>query len=335
MQENTQPVKYLIVRFSSIGDIVLTTPVIRGLKQQVENAEIYYLTKPAFKGIVENNPHVDKVLTLKDKLKDTVKEIQDIAPDYIIDLHNNLRTSLIKRKVRVLAFAFNKLNFKKWLLVNLKINKMPHKHIVDRYLETTTLFDVQPDNQGLDYFIPEKDEVVTKDLHAAFEGKFLAVVLGANHATKQIPNEKLVSIINGAGVPVCLLGGKDVEAASEQVANSLKVPFLNTVGKLNLNQSASVVKQSAIVLTPDTGLMHIAAAFKKTIFSFWGNTVPEFGMYPYLSAENSTIFEVNDLRCRPCSKIGHSKCPKGHFKCMKQIDEKSVVEKITAIVREA
>jgi ADP-heptose:LPS heptosyltransferase len=91
----------------------------------------------------------------------------------------------------------------------------------------------------------------------------------------------------------------------------------NGCGKFNLNQSASLLKQSLAVFTHDTGLMHIAAAFKKQIFSIWGNTVPEFGMYPYKTP--FSIFENKKLQCRPCSKIGHNKCPLGHFKCMNDV----------------
>jgi len=321
-------VKFLIIRFSSIGDIVLTTPVIRGLKQQVEDAEVHYLTKHQFEGIVSQNPYVDKVLTLKENLKDTIEEIKEQDYNYIIDLHHNLRTSIIKRKTRLISFSFDKLNFKKWLFVNFKINRMPDVHIVDRYLATVSVFDVKNDGKGLDFFIPEKDKVVPQDMHSAFKGKYMVAVVGANHFTKQIPVEKIVNIANKTGMPVCLIGGKDVVRQAFLIEEQLKVPFLNTVGKVNLNQSASLIEQSEIVLTPDTGMMHIAAAFGKKIISLWGNTVPQFGMYPYMPHSDSKIFEVKNLKCRPCSKIGFAKCPKEHFKCMNDIDEKDIVDYI-------
>ncbi len=319
-------VKYLIVRFSSIGDIVLTTPVIRGLKQQVAEAEVHYLTKPQFAGILTENPYIDKILTLKDSIAETIKEVMAEEYDYLIDLHHNLRTAVVKRKTGIIAFSFNKLNFQKWLLVNLKINKIPDVHIVDRYMATVHLFDVKNDGKGLDYFIPDSQEVIPEQMHAAFKGKYMVAVVGANHATKQIPADKMVNIINHAGIPVCLVGGKDVLEQASLIEKELKVPFLNSVGNISLHQSASFIRQSAIVLTPDTGMMHIAAAFKKNIVSLWGNTVPEFGMVPYLAGEQSKIFETKGLRCRPCSKIGYQKCPKGHFKCMQEISIQEVVD---------
>lgn len=325
-------VKFLILRFSSIGDIVLTTPIIRGLKQQVEGAEVHFLTKPQFKGVLSENPYIDKLLILKDDLNETLQEIQFEDYDYIIDLHHNLRTSVIKRKTGIVAFSFNKLNFKKWLLVNLKINKMPDVHIVDRYRDTVKVFDVQDDGQGLDYFIPEKDKVVAMEMHAAFEGQYMVVVVGANHFTKQIPAEKIVAIANNTGMPVCLVGGKDVEKQAAEIEKQLSIPYLNTVGKISINQSASLIKQCHVVLTPDTGMMHIASAFKKNIVSLWGNTVPELGMYAYRAGEQSKLFETKNLHCRPCSKIGYKKCPKKHFKCMNEINNSEVVTYIQGLI---
>jgi len=324
-------VKFLIIRFSSIGDIVLTTPVIRGLKQQVEDAEVHFLTKPQFASVLDNNPYLDKILTLKDDINDTISDIKIEEYNYIIDLHNNLRTSIIKRRTGIIAFSFDKLNIKKWLLVNLKIDKMPDIHIVDRYIDTVNLFDVKDDGKGLDYFIPKSEEVNAVDLHSAFKGKFMTIVVGANHFTKQIPIDKIVTIANKTGVPVCLIGGKDVEQQSEEIEKQLKVSFLNTVGKISLHKSASLIKQSYIVLTPDTGMMHIAAAFNKIIISLWGNTVPKLGMYPYRADNKSKIFQVEKLRCRPCSKIGYSKCPKKHFKCMNDINNNDIIKYIQNI----
>lgn len=333
MPQNDQiMVKFLVVRFSSIGDIVLTTPVVRGLKKQVEGAVVHYLTKPQFAGIVENNPNVDKVHVLADDLNETVKELMAENFDYLIDLHHNLRTSLLKRKLPIVNFSFNKLNLRKWLYVNLKINTLPDVHIVDRYRDTVNVFDVNDDGKGLDFYIPERDKVDPIEKHSAFKGKYMVVVLGANHATKQIPKDKIVNIINYVGMPVCLVGGKDVETTSSEIEQQLKVPFLNTVGKINLNQSASFIEQCHLVLTPDTGMMHIAAAFKKDIISLWGNTVPEFGMYPYRAGENSKPFEIKKLRCRPCSKIGFKKCPKGHFNCMNNIDNNIIINYINTII---
>src|SRR6187402_3424184 len=153
--------KILIIRFSSIGDIVLTTPVIRVLKTQLDGAEIHYATKKQFASIFQENPYIDKMHYLDGGLWEFIKVLRAENFDFIVDLHNNLRTRIVKTFLFVKASSFNKLNFKKWLMVKLKINKLPEIHIVDRYLEAAKELGVKNDLLGLDYFIPEKDEIPT------------------------------------------------------------------------------------------------------------------------------------------------------------------------------
>ncbi|WP_224999633.1 glycosyltransferase family 9 protein [Cesiribacter sp. SM1] len=328
--------KILVIRFSSIGDIVLTTPVVRVLKTQLQDAQVHYCTKKAYAGMFKANPYIDKLHLLEDKLNDLVQELKQERFDYIIDLHNNLRTTIIKQRLGVKAFSFDKLNFEKWLMVNFKINRLPNVHIVDRNLETTAPLGIKGDELGLDYFIPEQDEVPLEWLPETHRGDYVAYAIGAQHNTKKLPLPRMIELCDKINKPVILLGGKEDAANGEQIEaffrqqqgseayeeglkelNKRTVIF-NACGKFNLNQSASLVKQAKYVFTHDTGLMHIAAAYKKPIFSIWGNTIPEFGMYPYRT--QFTVFEKKGLSCRPCSKIGYSKCPQGHFLCMNGID---------------
>ena len=312
--------KFLVIRFSSIGDIILTTPVVRLLKKTFPDSEIHYLTKKQFSFLLKDNPNIDKVLELQDDLKQTIQYLKEESYDHLVDLHNNLRTRRIKTALSAPDFTLDKLNIKKWLLVNLKINKMPDKHIVDRYIDTLSVFDIEPDQEGLDYFIPKKDDYIIKTEDPVFEDGYIAFVLGATYYTKQIPEKLAVDIMNKSNLPFVLLGGNDDVEKSIRIERQLEIPVVNLCGKINLNQSASIIEQSKIVVSSDTGLMHIAAAFNKPIVSIWGNTVPEFGMTPYLSHIDSMIFENKELKCRPCSKIGFNKCPKTHFDCMLTID---------------
>lgn len=317
-------VKFLIIRFSSIGDIVLTTPVIRCLKLQVEGAEIHFLTKKAFAPVLANNPYIDKLHILESSLNKTIKDLRTKEFDYIIDLHHNLRTLIVKNKLRVLAFSFNKLNIEKWLMVTFKINRLPNQHIVDRYLETTRLFDLTNDQKGLDYYISANDEIDINTLPESFRNGYVGVVIGAKHNTKKMPVEKITSLINKAGLPAIIIGGKEDIEEGETIEKTTNGLCFNACGKFNLGQSASLVKNAKVVITHDTGFMHIAAAFKKKIISLWGNTIPEFGMYPYLPHPDSRLFEVKGLKCRPCSKIGYNQCPKKHFNCMNQLNENEI-----------
>lgn len=322
--------KILVLRFSSIGDIVLTTPVVRALKQQVPGAQVHYATKPAFQSFLAPNPYIDKVHCLSGSLGELVAELRAEQFDFVVDLHHNLRTALIKLRLGVKSASFDKLNGRKWLLVNFKRNTLPPVHIVDRYLAAAAPLGVRNDGQGLDYFIPAKDDVVLPaTLPAAFQAGYVAFAIGAQHATKRLPPERIVELCGQLRQPIVLLGGPEDAPTGEQVAQALRglaaaAPVFNGCGKFSLNQSASLVRQAQAVISHDTGLMHIAAAFRKKIISVWGNTVPEFGMYPYQTAFE--VLEVQGLPCRPCSKIGYAKCPQGHFKCMRAIDFGPAVE---------
>lgn len=317
--------KILIIRFSSIGDIVLTTPVIRCIKEQKPEIEIHYLTKKSFKGILEHNPYLSKIHTIEKDINEISKELKNENFDFVIDLHNNLRSLQTKRIIGKPSSSFKKLNFKKWMLVNLKIDNMPAIHVVDRYLETAAGLGIKNDLKGLDYFIPAKDEVQLLSLPSTHQNGYLGFVIGAKHFTKQLPTEKIIAICKKLNQPIILLGGKEDKERAIEIEKAVGAIIYNACGNFNLNQSASLIRQAKKVITHDTGLMHIAAAFKKEIISVWGNTVPAFGFTPYLPDNKSKIVEVKNLACRPCSKIGYDKCPKGHFKCMVEIDENEFI----------
>jgi ADP-heptose:LPS heptosyltransferase len=329
-----QPVrvpKFLLLRFSSIGDIVLTTPVVRGLKQQVPGAEIHFMTRTAFEPVLRNNPYIDRIITFDKSPREQLPRLKAERYDAIIDLHHNRRTFFLKLALGGWPFSatpairsFRKLNVEKWLLVNLKINRLPELHIVDRYLETVRDFGVTNDGLGLDYFISADDEKIVDRLPPAHKNGYTAVVIGAQHATKRLPVYKLIQLCRSIEGPVVLLGGPEDATAGLQISHAAGSPVYNACGLGTINESAALIKHAVKVISNDTGLMHIAAAFKRPVDSYWGNTVPAFGMTPYYGNQKveSKIFEVDGLRCRPCSKIGFNTCPKGHFNCM----EKQVVD---------
>lgn len=315
--------KILIIRFSSIGDIVLTSPVIRACKQQA-GAEVHFLTKRAFAPTVEHNPYIDRLWTIEKEVTEVLPGLREEGFTAILDLHNNLRswrTTAALWPVR--SYRFRKLNWRKWLLTRFKIDRLPAVHIVDRYLATGAALGLQNDGQGLDYFLAPQEEVSPGRRFAALQQGYVAFVTGAAHATKRLPEEQIIDICRRLPYPVALLGGPEEREQGERIASAAGKHVVNTCGQLRLNESASLVRQAAVVLTHDTGLMHIAAAFGRPIVSVWGNTVPAFGMYPYYpagAADAGSVIEVEGLECRPCSKIGFAACPLGHFRCMREID---------------
>ena len=139
------------------------------------------------------------------------------------------------------------------------------------------------------------------------------------------PLDKILEVCSKIELAIVLLGGKEDIEVGVAVEKAFPKKVFNAVGKFNLNQSASLVKQAKQIITHDTGLMHIASALQKDIISIWGNTTTKFGMYPYVSTNKFSVIEVNDLKCRPCSKIGYAKCPKSHFKCMNDISVDDII----------
>jgi ADP-heptose:LPS heptosyltransferase len=286
---------------------------------------VHFLTKKEYLPLIRANPHVDKIHILDGNMHALLQSLKVEQFDYIIDLHSNIRSLRVKSSLKTMSFSVDKINLAKFLMVRFKINRLPENHIVDRYLETVRLFDIKNDGMGLDYFIPPEDEIELSSLPGSFGNGYVALVVGAMHGTKQMPVEKITNICRELNLPVLLLGGEREKPIGNEVDKHTGDQVLDTCGHYNINQSASLIRQSRLVITHDTGLMHIAAAFRKKILSVWGHTIPEFGMYPYMPDRASRIFEVAGLKCRPCTKIGKKKCPRGHFRCMNDIDYPEIV----------
>ena len=324
--------KILLIRFSSIGDIVLTTPVVRCLRHQYPDAQLHVLTKSSYRSIYASNPYVDKVFELSSNMKEVVRQLREEHYDFVVDLHKNWRSWRVRMALHRPSASFPKLDFQKFLYTKLKIGKLPSVHIVDRYFKAVEKLGVHNDGQGLDFFFNEGDELHYEDLPEAFREGFVAVVIGGQHSTKILPVDKVVEVCKALDYPVILVGGPEDAARGDRIKAKVGSYVGNTCGRLTLGQSASLLKLADAVLTNDTGMMHIAAALRKPIVSVWGNTVPEFGMYPYLpkGMKPSAIIENKNLKCRPCDKLGYAKCPKGHFNCMNSLDSKEIAEKIRA-----
>ena len=325
--------KILIIRFSSIGDIVLTSPVIRCLKEQLPECEIHYLTKKQFSPLFKANPYVEKVYSIEREVSEILNELKNENYHFVVDLHKNFRSKKVIHSLGKPYSGFPKLNVKKWLLVNFKINTLPEKHIVERYFMACSKLKISNDNKGLDFFIPADDEIDINTLPLAFSKGFYTWAIGGAHNTKIFPVDKIIETIRKIDFPFVILGGSEDTERGVEITASAPERVINGCGRYSVHGSASLVRQSEKIITNDTGMMHIAAAFGKKIISIWGNTVPAFGMYPYMPEyeSRSKIIEIKDLSCRPCSKIGYSKCPKKHFRCMDDIDVESLAEAIRNI----
>lgn len=327
--------KILVIRLSSIGDIVLTTPVLRCIKRTYPKAQLHFFVKKQFKEVVAYNPHIDTIHLFDGDVTQNIEIFKRIGFDAIIDLHNNLRSLNIKNALAVKrTFSFPKLNVQKWLYTNLKLNTLPDRSIVERYFEAVAPIGVKNDGLGLEYYIPEEKAITKDDIPMGHWLGYVACVIGGSYATKQFPIKKWREFVALCDFPIVLLGGSDDQEMAGEIAKADTVKIYNAVGKFNLTESADLVAKARVVVSNDTGLMHIAAAFQKPLISLWGNTTPEMGMFPYYGGNNLKtrisphfkIVENNNLSCRPCSKIGYQKCPKKHFKCMNDLEVQQIAQ---------
>ena len=315
---------------------MLASPVMRCLKKQVQDAEVHFVTKTSFKIVTASNPYIDKFFYYDNNLDALIEELKQENYDYVIDLHNNIRSNKIKRALKVKSFTINKLNIQKLLLTKLKINIMPGDHITMRSLKTVESFGVKDDGLGLDYFIPEKDIVPDDDIPTSHSLGYIAIVIGASYYTKKLPVHKLQELCKKIDHPVILLGGKEDVKEGTAIASIDPIKIYNACGKFNLNESADLVRRSKLVISHDTGLQYIASAFNKQVLAIWGGTSPKLDVEPFygsrfLSTQKKVPYEniiVPNLWCQPCSKYGSRKCPLGHFKCMELQDIDNIVKKV-------
>jgi ADP-heptose:LPS heptosyltransferase len=330
--------RLLFIRFSSIGDIVFTTPAIRCAKQQIPGVEIHFLTKASMKAVTEANPYIDHFHYFDKDLNATIKNLKAFQYDYIIDLHKNLRTYKIQKALGVPSLSYQKLSLQKLLLTKLHLNYMPARHIVDRSLDALSALGVVNDGKGLDYYIPKEATLPSNALPAAFKSGYIALVIGASYASKKLPIASLQALCHKIPYPIVLIGGKDdqAEGAAIEAINPIKI--FNACGKFNLHESALLVKRSRTVISHDTGFLYIACAFHKKTVAIWGATSPALQVEPYYSTA-PTIFNNNEwyynaivpnLPCQPCSNYGTKQCPQGHFACMKKQDLQSIADKAIA-----
>ena len=300
MQEKT---RILIIRFSSIGDIVLTTPIIRCLKEQLDGGvEIDFITKEAYSSLLTNNPHIHQVLTIREKVSEVRPLLQPGIYDYVIDLHNNLRSKLVKRYTRSLHFTLNKRNVAKWIYVQTKQELMPIGHVVARSFEAIKALGVENDGAGLDFFFPSAFN--SSPLPEPFAKGYIAYAIGGQFQGKILPTKKAVALCEALPLPIVLLGGAEDRIRGYAIKDALGEKVFNACGAFSLMESAFVVNEAQALITHDTGMMHIGTALGTPIVSLWFATTPQIGFAPWEPKAPSFIVE-SKLKARPTSKLGN------------------------------
>ena len=321
--------KVLVIRLSSIGDIVLTSPVLRSIKNQT-NAKIDFLTKEKYVHVIKNNPHVQNVFTINEIIDNFKKKDYDL----IIDLQKNFKSFflslLLKKRFSTKYVSYNKKNIKKWVLINFKKTFIEKEHLIDRYFHQLGKYNIQNDYEGLDYFIPSSISIKSFPKKLPFQKNFFAWILGGTYEYKKLSKNQIENVCSKISAPIFFLGGDLEKETGNEICKNLNKPNVyNLCGRLSLDESAYVLKNASIVLTNDTGLMHIAAAFKKIIISFWGCTKPSLGMYPYKPHPKS-IQLVTKSSVFPCSKLGN-KCRQDEKGCINKISSEDILAAIKKV----
>lgn len=329
VEELSKTNKILIIRLSSLGDILLTTPFIRAIKTQFPQIKIEMLIREEYADVIKLNLYIDNKLLFKKDDKSNIALIEQLRNNnyqLVIDLQNNLRSKKITSSLNIKTVKFQKRSFDKFLLVNFKINKLREvPKISVRY--SNTIQDLKLDEQGLDLFT---DRSANSELNG--KNNLIGFCPGARHYTKRWPKEYFVELGNKLtqdGYTIVLFGGKiDKEICAELIDKISGA--INLSNNDELLQTAADMKLCKAIVCNDSGLMHTASATGTKVIAIFGSTVKEFGFAPYNCT--NLILENNSLTCRPCSHIGRSDCPKKHFDCMKSIKPEFVFEKLKSFL---
>ncbi|HPT14123.1 MAG TPA: glycosyltransferase family 9 protein [Bacteroidales bacterium] len=331
------PAKILIARLSSIGDIILTTPVIRGVRMKFPDASITFLVKAKFAPLLMHNPHIDEVLVYNDsagkgELQRLVKKIRKQEFDWFIDLHKSLRTRYIRT---LLGFpevtTYNKQIFSRTLLVKFGINRFKTiKPVYLRYFEAVEKNGITYDRQGTEVDYSQNDSQLVENLLDSDGYKSLQQLIvicpGASYKNKQWLPERFAEIADELTTPsgrfLAFLGGKADTELCDGIIAMMKNKAVNYAGRLSLLQSAALLHKSALVITNDSGMMHLAQAQKSPVVAIFGATCRELGFFPL--PENSITVEKK-VSCRPCTHKGLNRCPRKHFNCMNLITADDVM----------
>ncbi|MBM2841387.1 MAG: hypothetical protein HW412_1915 [Bacteroidetes bacterium] len=331
---------------SSVGDIILSSLLLRVLHKRFPECSIDFLVKAAYGDLVRFNPHVSRVIEFPDdggihELRRIRETVRATHYDLIIDIHDNLRS-------RYLCFGFpnvvriRKRKIARFLLVKTKWNVYEFfggaPSVAGRYLEAVRGLGVENDGNGLEVFIPPtalaRAEKILEDAGIGKSGVVIGICPAARHQNKMWLKERFAETASTLSrehkATVLLFGsGKEEESRCEQVKaamtqNSADLRVLNLADKLSLPETAAMMDRCSVIITNDSGLMHLAAARKRKVVAIFGPTVRELGFFPY--GTTSTVIEDISLSCRPCTHIGLPECPKGHFKCMMNIHAAQVTE---------
>lgn len=331
--------KILIIHTAFIGDIVLSTPLLKKIKDIYPKSELFYLTTPQGSEILKNNPHIEKIIKYDKRgknsgLKNLIKlglELRKENFDLAIVPHRYLRSSLLSW----VSGARERIGYKGSagsFLFNKKIAYDKKKHEVEKLLSFIGENNSKRDSEYKIELYPGEEEKkkIKKILKGLEVQKIMAIAPGSKWFTKKWPVEYFNTVIKSLteeGIFCVIVGGQE-----EKLLNlKLNDKCLDLRGETTLLELAELLSKCRGVITNDSSPIHIASAYENCfIFAIFGPTIKEFGFFPW--SKKNYVFEKK-LSCKPCSIHGGNKCPKGHFKCMLDIKPEEVIKKVREILQ--
>lgn len=343
--------KTLIIRFSSVGDIVLSSLLVRTLRHRFPQAQIDFLLKSEYAELVKHDPNISRTIefpsggSIRDLLR-LRRTVRGERYDVIIDIHDSIRSRLLTLGARR-VLRVNKRKIPRWVLVHTGKDVYPSfggsPGVAERYLETARPLGVQDDGLGLELHVPgeaeERVRALLEEKGVPPGNRAIGICPSARHANKMWLKERFaeaaVELTRRFDAPVLLLGSAEDAPRCAEIAGIVKDAspggcVVSLAGDLSLLESAAALDHCRVVITNDSGLMHMAAARKRKVVALFGPTVRQFGFFPFGTA--SRVIEHPALPCRPCTHIGRPDCPEGHFRCMRDLECGSVIEAATELL---
>lgn len=321
--------KILVIRFSSAGDIILTSPFLRALRRKFPDASVHFMVREDYAQLVAHSPHVDRIVRLPrgTRFRDLLKWKSAIIAeekeyDVVFDLHDSLRSRHVRVGLGRSLYRLRKPTFAKWLLVHRKIDRLqPIVPIPLRYLDVGCELGLEDDGDGLELFLGNTPSPIV----AIEERRTIGIAPGARHYTKRWPAAyftELTGNLLADGARVVLFGSQEERVLCSEVAAG-RDGVMNLAGRIDLLQTAAAVDVCDLVITNDSAMSHIAAARRRPVVAIFGSTVQQFGFAPFRTV--SEVVENVGLYCRPCTTIGRESCPEGHFRCMREITVETLI----------
>jgi lipopolysaccharide heptosyltransferase II len=343
--------KILIIRLSSLGDILLATPLVRQLRQKYPRVQLDFLVRKEYAELLRHHPGLSRLIEFDVRqgftsLQKLRKEIHRTCYDVVLDIHNNLRSRYLCFALPFLSFFRTRVyricknQFVRFLLVKFKINLYRRLYgrvipVWEKYLLTARSLGIIADGRQLELYLPEEDIIAAQNFRLSLTGNNWEIVIapGAKHFSKRWPEESFAELIQQlyakTGMRTILVGGDEDILVIEKILQKLPEGMAaSAAGRLSLLETAALIRQSKLMISNDSGLMHLGSALDVPLVAIFGSTVEELGFFP--NSPKAIVVENHGLYCRPCSHIGRSSCPEKHFRCMKEITPEKV---LTAVLQ--